>query len=120
MEIISECRYKSRYRRKDLLNKYIPSIQLRLSRYQELHLAKSRCLGDGFISNIVNPIVTYYTPLPRGTTKPNGIYTWGAHNNTLTITGSLISKIQVINHYSDSLSIDRVVILTFGSDIPFY
>lgn len=59
--------------------------------------------GDGFISNIVNPIVTYYTPLPRGTTKPNGIYTWGAHNNTLTITDNRIDGRDRITTFNDTI-----------------
>lgn len=59
--------------------------------------------GEGFISEIVNPISMHYTALPRGTTKPNGVYTWGAHNNTLTITDDKVSGTGRITTFSDKI-----------------
>ncbi|TRY24404.1 hypothetical protein FOI68_17300 [Brevibacillus sp. LEMMJ03] len=47
--------------------------------------------GEGYIKEIMYPqdVSTYaYNPLPRGTRKPPGTYTYGNNNNTITITGT--------------------------------
>lgn len=55
--------------------------------------------GEGYIRNIVyaheiedpgkeGEIVPYYTALPRGTRLSPGVYTYGAHNNKITISGT--------------------------------
>lgn len=59
--------------------------------------------GDGFISEIFNPISLCYTALPRGTTSPNGTYTWGAHENTLVVTSNRVVGRGRITTFNDTI-----------------
>lgn len=58
--------------------------------------------GDGLIKAFEG--VTYrYSPLPSGTTSPNGTYTWGSQNNTLTVTNNTVTGTGRLTTFSDTI-----------------
>lgn len=58
--------------------------------------------GDGLIRAFEGG--TYrYSPLPSGTTSPNGTYTWGSQNNTLTVTDNTVTGTGRLTTFSDTI-----------------
>lgn len=89
----------------------------------DLNLQRGRALSNGNITRVLNPVpssglrVIYdgngfikafeggsyrYSPLPQGTTSPIGTYTWGSHNNTLTVGDNTVSGVGRLTTFSDS------------------
>lgn len=58
--------------------------------------------GDGLIRAFEGG--TYrYSPLPSGSTSPNGTYTWGSQNNTLTVTDTTVTGTGRLTTFSDTI-----------------